>query len=86
MTVINASTIDSFIVQGPDNFWSLKSVAAFMWVQTFFVITDVEITISLFNFQVTDSNSRLLNRAQTVTDSNKTAILPFVFVYCTLNK
>jgi hypothetical protein len=36
--------------------------------------------------QVTDGNSQLLNRLQRVTDGNKMVILPFVFVYCTLNE
>ncbi len=44
------------------------------------VITDVEITISPFNFQVTDGNSRLLNRVQMVTDGNKMVILLFVLI------
>jgi hypothetical protein len=54
--------------------------------KAYLVITDVEITVSLLNFQVTDGNSRLLNRVQTVTDSNKMLVLPFVFIYCTLNE
>ncbi len=41
------------------------------------VITDVEFTISPFNFQVTFKQG---------TDGNKMVILLFVLVYCTLNK
>jgi hypothetical protein len=36
--------------------------------EAYSVITNVEITISLENFQVTDGNSRILNRIQMVTD------------------
>jgi hypothetical protein len=41
----------------------------------------------ILNFkQVTDGNSQLLNKLQMVTDSNKMVILPFLFVYYTLNE
>jgi hypothetical protein len=50
--------------------------------EAYLVITNVEITVSSFNFQVTESNSQLLNRVQMVTDSNKMVILPFTFIYC----
>ncbi len=54
--------------------------------EAYSVIIDVEITVSPFNFQVTDGNSQLLNRVPMVTESNKTKILPFIFVYWTLNE
>jgi hypothetical protein len=51
------------------------------------MVINYRLVTKFLNFkQVTDGNSRLLNWLQTVTDSNKTVILLFVFIYYTLNE